>query len=55
MAAHALRQSSRVRTACRWARVHVRTARRNVPFTLYAAATAALMVWTICAMFCVTD
>lgn len=51
MAAHALRKPSRVRTSCRRIRVN---AGRHVPFTLYAAVTAAVMVWTICTMVCIT-
>jgi hypothetical protein len=62
MAAHALRQPSRIRAACRWTRAHVRTARRwtrvhvrrHIPFAIYSAATAAVAVWTICTMVCIT-
>jgi hypothetical protein len=51
MASHALRKSSRVRAAGRRLRVNVR---RHVPFTVYAVATAAVALWTICRMVCIT-
>lgn len=51
MASHALRKPSRIRAAGRRLRIN---ARRHVPFTLYAVATAAIAAWTICTMVCIT-
>lgn len=53
MASHAVRKPSRIRAARRWVRLRIAAARRHVPFTVYAVATAALMVWTICTMACI--
>jgi len=51
MASHALRKPSRIRAAGRRACINVR---RHIPFTVYATATAAVAVWTICQMVCIT-